>query len=99
MDRHTMQSEVGYLFSGLWRGKGEGEKNREAERERQRERQRGGRDRSCLFEREIEKKETQAASRKEDLPASADRGGSGRGLSLKETGQIVTEATVTFTSD
>ena len=37
MDRHAMQSEVGYLFSGLWRGKEEGEKSREAERETERD--------------------------------------------------------------
>ena len=37
-DRYAMQSEVGYLFSGLWRGKGEGKKSKEAERERERER-------------------------------------------------------------
>ena len=32
MDRHAMQSEVGYLFSGLWKGRGEGGRaEREAE--------------------------------------------------------------------
>ena len=34
MDRHDMQSEVEYLFRGLWRGKGEGGRERERERER-----------------------------------------------------------------
>ena len=49
-----MQSEAGYLFSGLWRGKREGKKSRE--RERERERERGG-ERNCLFEREMKRKE------------------------------------------
>ena len=44
-----MQSEAGYLFSGLWRGNREGEKSRERERER--------RDRNFLFEREMKRKE------------------------------------------
>ena len=87
-DRHAMQSEVGYLFSGLWRGKEEGEKSREAERDTERERDREERDLSCLFEREKEREETPATSRKEDLPASVDGGGSG--LSVKETEQIIT---------
>ena len=46
-------------------GKGEKEKNRERDRERQRQRNRVGgeeRDRSCLFEREMEKEGTQAGS-------------------------------------
>ena len=37
MDRHTIQSEVGYLFSVLWRGRGEGRRKgtwKEPERER-----------------------------------------------------------------
>ena len=38
----------------------------------------------------MEKEETQAASRKEDLPASVDGGGSGHGLSLKGTEQNIT---------
>ena len=38
----------------------------------------------------MEKEETQAASRKEDLPASVDRGGNGLRLSLKGTEQIIT---------
>ena len=62
---------------------------RRAERERE-EKEREGRDRSCLFERETEKEETQAASRKEDLPASVDEGGSGQVLSLKGTAQTIT---------
>ena len=104
-----MQSEVVYLFSGLWKGREKGrraereergreergERQREERREREereREKQKGRRgelwkDRSCLFEREMEKEETQAASRKEDLPASADGGGSGHGFSLKEIEQ------------
>ena len=88
MDRHGMLSEVGYLFSGLWKGRGEGRRaERRGEKERGERETKGGRgevgrDRSCLFEREMEKEETQAASRKEDLPASVDGDGSGRGLSL-----------------
>ena len=58
MDRHILQSEVGYLFSGLWRGK---EKERRAERQRERDREGVG---SCLFEKE--KEETQAVRRKEE---------------------------------
>ena len=50
------------------------------------QRERVVRNESCLFERETEKRETRAASLK-DLPASANEGGSGRGLSLKETEQ------------
>ena len=48
-DRQAMQSEVGYLFSGLWKGRGKGrrEKSRESERERTRgEEKVGG---ACLF--------------------------------------------------
>ena len=46
-----MQSEVGYLFSGLWKGRGEG-RRRERGGERETEGGRGEvrRDRSCLFE-------------------------------------------------
>ena len=51
MDRHAMQSEAGYLFSGLWNVR-----RRRAKREREE------RDRSCLFEREMEKEGTQAGS-------------------------------------
>lgn len=54
------------------------------ERERERE------NRSCLFKRETGKEETQAANMKEDLPASADGGGSGHGFSLKGTEHIIT---------
>ena len=35
IDRHTMQSKVGHLFSGLWRGKGEEERQRERGRVRE----------------------------------------------------------------
>ena len=38
----------------------------------------------------MEKEETQAASRKENLPVSADWGGNGCDLSLKEIGQTIT---------
>ena len=55
-------------------GERERGKSRKGEGERNGGREEVGRDRSCLFEREMEKEETQAASRKEDLPASADRG-------------------------
>ena len=41
------------------------------------------RDRCICFERETEKEETQAASKKEDLLASMDREGSGLGCLLK----------------
>ena len=40
MDRHAMQSEVGYLFSGLWKGRGE-EKRAEEEKEKETEGERG----------------------------------------------------------
>ena len=56
-----------------------GEKGRTREIER-----REGRDKSCLSE-EIEKKELWLEA--EDQPVSADGGGNGRGLSLKETEQ------------
>ena len=54
----------------------------EEQRERETEGGRGevGRDRSCLFKRKMEKRKTQAASRKEDLPASVNREREGAGL-------------------
>ena len=61
VDRHAMQSEVGYLFCGLWSR--EGEKGREGGREGETETQtetvegekwREGRDRSCLSQRETQ---------------------------------------------
>lgn len=73
-----MQSEVGYLFSELWRGKEEGEESKEGDKEKRRDRMRGkevGRGRSCFSERETGKEESQAASRKKDLPTSAERVG------------------------
>ena len=70
MDRHAMQSEVDYLFRGLWRGR---EKGRRAERQKEREGDKGERQKLPLQERD-EKEETQVASRKEDLPPSVDVG-------------------------
>lgn len=68
----------------------------EREREKQRGRREMGRDRR---EREMEKEEeTQVASRKEDLPASVDKGGRGHGLSLKGTGQIMTISVCTVSA-
>ena len=58
--------------------RGEREKCRERGREREKEK-REGRDGSCLFERELRLVA--------DEPVSADGGGSGRGLCLKETEQ------------
>ena len=62
MDRHAMQSKVGYLFSGLWRGK---ERRGKEQRERRGE---GGRDRSCLFKREMEKGRDSGWKLKINLP-------------------------------
>ena len=80
MDRHTMQSEDGYLLSGYGGGGGggkEGEKSRERERERGETKAASPRG-SWKRERELEA---------EDQLPSVDEGGSGRGLSLKETEQ------------
>ena len=83
MDRHAMQSEVGYLFSGLWRRKGEGEKSREREkrekgREREeRERQKGEEEkgeRQKLPLPEGDRKGKELRLEAEDQPVSEDRG-------------------------
>ena len=37
MDRHAMQSEVGYLFSNIWKKRVEEKEERETEREKKRE--------------------------------------------------------------
>ena len=57
MDRHTMQGEVGYLFSRLGRGKGRREKSREREKQKGRRVDVGRmeRGRNCLFWGEMEK--------------------------------------------
>lgn len=46
-----------------------------------------------------EKNETQATNRKEDLSISVDSGGSGRGLSLKRTGQIIIQIVIIMPMD
>ena len=53
MDRHTMQSEVGYLLSELWKGR---EKGRRAERERKK-RERRERGREKRVRREVGKRQ------------------------------------------
>ena len=65
-------------------GKGE---ERRAKRQRESERE----THTLPLRREMEKEETQAASRKEDLPASVDSEGSRCGVSLKDTGQTITD--------
>ena len=67
-------------------GKGEEEKNRERGREREREE----RDQSCLPEREIEKRENLVWKLKISFSQQME-GGSGHGLSLKETKQTITK--------
>lgn len=70
INRHTIQSEVVYLFSGLERGKGnrgrgEGERGRERERKRNRERgrwKRRGEEKLPLQERD--RKEGRCSGRK-----------------------------------
>ena len=80
-------------------GYGEGrKKKRRGERQREREREEKGkrekRDRKerqkLPLPRRRWKRRDSAANKKEDLPASADGGGSVRGLSLGETGQAIT---------
>ena len=51
----------------------EGKERRRRTEQSRAESERERRDKSCLIEREMEKEESQAFSRKEDLPASADR--------------------------
>lgn len=80
-DQDTSCRESGHLFSGLWRGKGKWEL--------------GGGERShsssYLSGRETEGKMESDWKWEEDLPASVvDGGESGRGLSLKGTGQTIT---------
>ena len=57
MDRHFMQSKVGYLFSGLWEEgkKGRVRKKKDSEREAEREIERGERERERASQREIER--------------------------------------------
>ena len=57
---HTMRSEVGYLFSGLWKGRREGGRA-ESERQRERDKKRGGQER-----RERQKLPLQEGDRKEE---------------------------------
>ena len=90
IDRHAMQSEVGYLLSGLWKGREEGSKGRRGREERNRERDRegksgknGARHKLPLSRRDGKEKGLRLEA--EDQLASADRGGSGHGLSLKGT--------------
>ena len=79
MDKHIMQSKVGYLFSGLWREKGRrGERGTEADSLRGKQKRK-----------EIKLED-------EDQPVSEDRGGSGHGLSFKETGQSITHMKFDF---
>ena len=85
MDRHIMQGEVRYLFSELWKGRGEEQRRRETERQRQREK---GETEAASSRGRWKRKELRLEA--EDQPASVDRRGSGHGLSLKETEQIIT---------
>ena len=99
MNRHTMQSEVGYSFSGLWKGKegrGEGRRiERQREIQRQRERWEWGRreepwQQLPLWGRDRKGKGERLRLEAEDQLASVDGGGSGCSLCLKGSGQTIT---------
>ena len=51
MNRHAMQSEVGYLFRRLWKGVERGRTEKEREREREKRRERGETEAASLRER------------------------------------------------
>ena len=81
MNRHTMQSEVGYLFSGLWKGRGS-----EGERKQNGKEENGERQKLPLGLGKRKRLRLQAG-RKICL---SGQGESGQGLSLKGTGQTIT---------
>ena len=68
MDRYTMQSEVGYLFSVLWKGKREGGRRGTRKKQRERTREKWGEERrhgsSYLIERETKRKRAQVRGRR-----------------------------------